>query len=130
MRSTANIAHFFEKNKKAIWRLHMKNDYHAKPLIFTQLVHLYHRFTPLPRQRLWVRKEGEDNTSPVFVQYVTYPPNPLSVKGACRCAPIKEFSEISEFSEFSVFSVFSLNSLNSLNSLIWRPPLAQSKIIF
>ena len=27
-----------------------------KPLIITQLVHLYHRFTPLPRQRLRVLK--------------------------------------------------------------------------
>ena len=33
-------------------------------------------------ERHGVRKEGEDKTSPFFVQYVTYPPNPLSVKGA------------------------------------------------
>jgi hypothetical protein len=39
-------------------------------------------------ERHGVRKEGEDKTSPFFVQYVTYPPNPLSVKGACRFAPL------------------------------------------
>ena len=37
-----------------------------KPLIITQLVHLYHRFTPLPRQRLWVQKRGKLKNFPRF----------------------------------------------------------------
>ena len=44
-------------------------------------------------ERHGVRKEGEDKTSPFFVQYVTYPPSPLSVKGACRFAPLNFFTE-------------------------------------
>ena len=40
------------------------------------------RFTPVPvRPRLWVRKEGEEKTSPFFVQCVTYPPKPPFCKG-------------------------------------------------
>ena len=40
------------------------------------------RFTPVPvRPRLWVRKEGEDKTSPFFVQCVTHPLNPPPVRG-------------------------------------------------
>lgn len=37
-----------------------------KPLIITQLVHLYHRFTPLPRQRLWVLGERNESFSLFF----------------------------------------------------------------